>query len=234
MSASEWSVLITVTQAASQAPITAEQRQGILDRLPGGDKWIQYPPASGRGHGFETRWWEDGADAGSVAADATDRYLAAIEAVGLAGIEIILVHVAAPGDRLNEAVVGLERRQGTPAADTDWSVMLRAVPGPDADRRFPAASLERLLEGLRPDASGTGRDGLVEARFWATADDAVAASAMAADRFLGLMAELGHPGWVIVRDHVASVAEAARAGYIGVEKRALALEPDDLPIRIAL
>jgi hypothetical protein len=234
MSSTEWSVLITVAQAPDQVPITETQRQILLERLPGDDKWLQYPPASGRGHGFETRWWESGEDAGTVGADATDRFLGAIDAAGLRGIRIVLVHVASPGDRLNEAVIGLERRQGTAAATTDHNVMLRAVPGPEADRRFPEASLVGLLDRLRPDASGTGRDGLVEVRFWVVAADAVEASAVGAECFSTAMADLGHPGWTIVRDHVTSVAEATRAAYIGVERRVLASDPASLPVRIRL
>jgi hypothetical protein len=230
----EWSVLITVAQPSDQDPITDRQRDAILEALPGDDKWIQYPPASGRGHGFETRWWEAGDDAGTVGAEATRRYLAAIEGVGLGGVSIGLVHVASPGDRLNEGVIGLERRRGTPAEKTDFNVMLRAVPGEAADRRFDRRSLEALLERLRPDASGTGRDGLVEVRFWVAAVDAAAATPVAAERLHRAMDALGHPGWTIVRAHATSVAEAARAGYLGLEPRVLAIDPTRLPVVIRL
>ena len=67
--AREWTVLITVAQAESQPAISDDQARRILDWLGPDDAWIQYPPASGRGHGFETRWWQDGGDAASVAAD---------------------------------------------------------------------------------------------------------------------------------------------------------------------
>ncbi len=233
MTAAEWSVLITVEQASDQEPITEDQRSGILDRLPGGEKWLQYPPASGRGHGFETRWWETGDDAGAVGPVATNRFLEAVDAVDLRGVEIVLVHIASAGDRLNEAVIGLERRQGTDFAQTDWSVMLRAVPDV-ADRPVPPSSVAAIVDRLRPDAMGTGRDGLIEVRFWVVADDAVAASSIGATRFRDAMSELGLGGWTIVRDHTASVAEMTRAAYIGVERRVLSVDAASLPVVIRL
>ena len=227
-------MLITVAQPAHQPPIADWQRVIVLEHLPGAEKWLQYPPASGRGHGFETRWWEDGQDAGTVAAKATERFLEAIDVAGLSGIEVVLVHVASPGDRLNEAVIGLERRQDVQLEVREWNVMLRAVAGSVACRSFPRASLDALLDRLRPDASGTGRDGLVEVRFWVPADDAVAATTIAAERFMHAMVSLGHDGWTIVRAHAASVAEASRAAYLGVERRVLAVDPASLPVAVRL
>lgn len=96
------------------------------------------------------------------------------------------------------------------------------------DRRKP------LLDRLRPEASGTCRDGLVEVRFWVQADDAVAATTIAAERFAEATAALGHDAWIVVRAHAASVAEASRAAYIGVERRALAVDPALLPVVIRL
>ena len=89
-----------------------------------------------------------------------------------------------------------------------------------------------MLDRLRPDAIGTGRDGLIEVRFWIESEDAVAASDVAAAQFAAAMTAVGHSGWVVVRAHVASVAEAARTAYLGVERRVLAADPDDLPVLI--
>jgi hypothetical protein len=221
---SEWTVLVTAELPASQPPLTADDRQRVLDRLPGEDKWAQYPPASGRGHGFEVRWWMEGEDAGDVGAAGVEAYLRAVEAAGIAGPHIILVHVATPFDRLTESVVGLERRLAGGEGSDDWNVMIRAIAGPAArERRFAPADRDRLLAALPGrEVSAFVRDGLVEARCWIAADDAVDAAAGAAETFRGILAELGHADWTIVRAHAASVAEVARAAYLGVERRVLA------------
>ena len=64
--AADWTVLITVAQSEAQPAITETQSRAILEALGPNDAWIQYPPASGRGHGFETRWWQRGSSAPSL------------------------------------------------------------------------------------------------------------------------------------------------------------------------
>lgn len=228
---SEWSVLITAAQAEHQPAIDEGRSRILLARLGGGDSWVQYPPASGRGHGFETRWWQDGLDAASVASAATDRYLAATLELGL-DVRIVLIHIASAAERLTEAVIGLERRDPEQGA---WNVMLRAVAGPGSERAVPRAVLERLL-GLLPgaDRSGFARDGLVEVRIWVEAADAVDATDRGAGAFRGAMAEVDRPDWTIVRAHAASVSEARRTAYLGVERRALAGDPASLAVSIRL
>jgi hypothetical protein len=234
---SEWSVLVTVAQRAGSPPISFEQRQALLTALPGGDKWIQYPPASGRGHGFETRfWWEadDDADAATAGADALERYVAAIADIGSIDIEITFVHVTTAGERLTEGPIGLEDRLKV-EDDRTWHVMLRSICTPDsAEAMFDEGRLEALLTLLGPDSSGHARAGMVEVRFWVEAGDAVDASAIGSELFGHAMIALGRPGWQIVRDHVTSVAEAARVAYLGVERRVLDADPSTLPIRLNL
>lgn len=228
---SEWSVLITVAQAEHQGAIDEERSRILLARLGGSDNWVQYPPASGRGHGFETRWWRDGEDAASVAVAATEEYLAAVAEIGL-DVRIVLIHVASAAERLTEAVIGLERR----GADRSmWNVMLRATAGSGSERRLPRTMLERLLGLLAgPERSGFARDGLVEVRMWVEAVDAVDATDRAAAAFRVAMTGIGRPDWTIVRAHATSVSEAHRTAYLGVERRVLAGDPASLPVSISL
>lgn len=235
---SEWSVLITVAQAEHQRAIDEERSRILLARLggrvpPGGssDSWVQYPPASGRGHGFETRWWQDGDDAASVAVAATEQYLAAVAEIGL-DVRIVLIHIASAAERLTEAVIGLERRGEERGA---WSVMLRAIAASGSQRGLPRAKLERLLGLLPgPERSGFARDGLVEVRVWIDAEDAVDATDRAAAAFRAAMTEIGRRDWTIVRAHATSVSEARRTAYLGVERRVLAGDPASLLVSIRL
>ncbi len=233
---SEWSVLVTTLQRPDSAPITQEQIRGILNALPGEEKRIQYPPASGRGHGFETRfWWEatDPADAATVGAEAVERCGAALTAVGLHEIDIVFVHITTPGERLTEGPLGLDQRLGAPDEARTWHVMQRSISTPDTrDRTFPSELFDDLLERLGPDSIGHARDGMVEVRFWVEAEDGVAASASGSATFGAAMTVLGRPDWRTVRDHVTSVAEAARVAYNGVDRRALAADPATLPVRL--
>lgn len=229
---SEWTVLITVAQSEFQPAITDEQSRAILDALGGDDSWVQYPPASGRGHGFETRWWQSGEDAGSVGVEATQRYQKAVKALGL-DIDIVLVHVASAEDRLTETTIGLERRANTPLDGDAWNVMLRAIAGSTSGRRFTRSTLEALLSLLPGiELSGFARDGLVEVRFWIGGADAVDAINRGATIFLEAMVESGHVDWMIVRSHATSIAEAQRTGYLGVQRRVLAGDRSTLPIAI--
>lgn len=230
----DWAVLITVAQVESQPAITDDQSRHILDSLGGDDSWIQYPPASGRGHGFETRWWQVGDDAGIVAIEATERFLDVAAETGLA-VQTVLVHVASAEDRLNETTIGVERRAEIPAEANSWSVMLRAVAGANAARSFPRSSLDRLLQFLPgTESSGFARDGMAEVRFWVKGVDAVDTADIGSRILLAALEELGHPGWTIVRAHVTSVAEAKRVTYLGVQRRTLALNDPSLPIAIRL
>lgn len=232
---SEWSVLVTVAQRSGSPPISSEQRRALLDSLPRGDKWIQYPPASGRGHGFETRfWWEadDDADAATAGADALEHYVAAIADMGSLDLDITFVHVTTAGERLTEGPIGLEDRRKVEDPRT-WHVMLRSICTPkSAEAAFEDGRLDALLTLLGPDSSGHARAGMVEVRFWVEAEDAVDASAIGSERFGRAMRDLGRPDWQVVRDHVTSVTEAARVAYLGVERRVLGADPAALPIRL--
>ena len=228
----DWTVLVTVAQAESQPAITDHQSREILNALGDDDSWIQYPPASGRGHGFETRWWQAGEDAGIVAVEATERFLEVASAVGL-DVRTVLVHIASAEDRLNETTIGVERRGKTSSDSDSWSVMLRAVAGATSARVLPRSSLERLLEILPGgESSGFARDGLAEVRFWVEGDDAVDAADRGSRAFLAALGELWHPDWTIVRSHVTSVAEAKRTAYLGVERRVLDRRDKNSPIAI--
>jgi hypothetical protein len=229
---SEWSVLITAAQSERQPAIDDERSRRLLALLGGGESWVQYPPASGRGHGFETRWWQDGEDAATVASAATERYLAAAREIGV-DVRIVLIHIASAAERLTEAVVGLERRMRE--GDGAWNVMLRAVAASGSERSFSRAMLARLLELLPPsERSGFARDGLVEVRMWVDAVDAVDATHRGADAFHRALAEIGRADWTIARAHATSVSEARRTAYLGVERRVLAADPASLAVSIRL
>ncbi len=227
----EWSVLITVDQAESQPPIDAQQQERLLAAVGGPDSWLQYPPASGRGHGFETRWWQEGEDAASVAREATERYEAAVSEIGL-GVQIVLIHVTSAEERLTETAVGLERRVGDPARGAAWCVMLRAAAGAGSERQFTRAMLNQLLAALpEGDASGFARDGLVELRFWIEADDAVDATERGAAVVSAALLAVRRPDWTIVRAHTTSIGEAQRTAYLGVEER-VSRRPSSFPVAI--
>lgn len=228
----EWTVLVTAAQSGSQAPITAEQMRAVLDSVGPADAWIQYPPASGRGHGFETRWWQHGQDAARVAAEAIDRYRRAVEAAGL-DVSIILVHVASPEERLNEAVIGLQRRVEATGVADPWNVMLRAIATSGSQGAVSRTDLDGLLR-LLPGSGSSGfcREGLVEVRFWVAAEDAVDAAEHAAAAFESALAELGVRDWWIVRVHTTSLDEAERTAYLGIEKRLVKQDRSSLPIAI--
>ncbi len=232
---SEWSVLVTAAQRPGSPPISTEQRTALLTALPGEDKWIQYPPASGRGHGFETRFWwdaDDGADAATAGADALERYVSAVAEIGTIEIDPTFIHVTTAGERLTEGPIGLERRVAL-ADPRTWHIMLRSISTPDsAERVFHEGNLDDLLRRLGTDSSGHAREGMVEVRFWVEAEDAVEASAIGSELFKGAMVALGRPDWHVVRDHVTSVAEAARVAYLGVERRVLEADPLTLPVRL--
>jgi len=230
----EWTVLVTVAQSDSQPAITDEQSNRILNALGGYDSWIQYPPASGRGHGFETRWWQLSEDAGSAAVEATERFQTSVDAEGL-DVSIVLVHVASAEDRLNETTIGLERRATTSDENVSWNVMIRAIAGSASNRQFSRSSLDSLL-ALLPGAesSGFSRDGMAEVRFWIDGNDAVAAADAAAAAFSMALVELGYSDWTIVRSHVTSIAEARRTAYLGVERRVLEGDRSTLPIAIQI
>ena len=233
---SEWSALVTALQHAGTPPIAQEQIQDVLAALPGADKWIQYPSASGRGHGFETRfWWEapDPSDAATAGADAVERYMEAVAAAGVAEIEVAFVHVTSPGERLTEGPLGLDRRLGAANESGMWHVMKRSISTAGSrDRSFPSDMLDELLQRLGPDSIGHARDGMVEVRFWVDASDAIDASAVGSELFRKAMTEVGRPDWRVVRDHVTSVAEAVRGAYLGVDRRAFAVDPASLPVRL--
>lgn len=229
---SEWSVLITVDQAESQPPIDEQQKERLLAALGGSDSWVQYPPASGRGHGFETRWWQEGVDAVSVGHEATERFEAALSDIGLEA-RIVLIHVTSPEERLTEQAIGLGRRTGDPARQGVWSVMLRAVAAARSKRSFTRATLEHMLAALPSgDASGFARDGLVELRFWIDGDDAVDATQRGTTLLRGALATLDRSDWTIVRAHTTSVSEAQRTAYLGVEERVRDHPPAGFPIVI--
>jgi len=222
----EWTVLITAEQSDSQDSITTDQSRQILESLGGDDSWLQYPPASGRGHGFEVRWWQRGDDAGSVAIEGVERYERAVTAAGLLA-RIVLVHVASAPDRLTEAVIGLERRAALRGDTGSWNVMLRAIAPPDAaERSLDRALLVSMLASMpRGESSGFARDGLAEVRMWVDAEDAVDAAERGAAALHDSLVAIGRAGWLIVRAHATSVAEATRAGYLGVQRRVLADDP---------
>jgi len=230
----DWTVLVTVAQTETHSAITDGQARQILDTLGGGDSWIQYPPASGRGHGFETRWWQAGEDAGMVAIEATERFLGIAADVGL-DVRTVLVHVSSAEDRLSETTIGVERRAGLSTEAGSWSVMLRAVAEAESARGFPRASLDRLL-ALLPgsESSGFSRDGMVEVRFWVEGKDAADSAGIGAKVFLAALMAIGCPDWTIVRAHVTSVAEAKRTAYLGVQQRVLAQDPTLLQIAIRI
>jgi hypothetical protein len=232
---SEWSVLVTAAQRPGSRPISTEERAALLTALPGDDKWIQYPPASGRGHGFETRFWweaEPGADAATAGADALERYVAAVAEIGTIEIDLTFIHVTTAGERLTEGPIGLERRVTLQDPRT-WHIMLRSIStASSVDAMFPDDRLDDLLKRLGPDSSGHARKGMVEVRFWIEAGDAVEASAIGSGLFKRAMIALGRPDWLVVRDHVTSVAEAARVAYLGVERRVLEVDPRTLPVRL--
>lgn len=228
----DWTVLITADQSMAQAPISPDQSNLVLHQLGTQESWIQYPKASGRGHGFETRWWQRGADAASVAAEATKRYMQVVADAGL-DVGPTLIHVASPAERLTEAVMGLERRRALDNNMNHWSVMLRAVATSDAEREFKRSHLRMLLALLEgEESSGFAREGLVEVRFWIKSSDAVAAAELGAIRVENALTKLGYHGWVIARAHVCSLLEARRTQYLGLESRIAALDLSSFPVAV--
>ena len=70
-SSEAWSVLTKSVGPPGTPEPSKEQLDRLLASLPGGDKWCQYPPASGRGHAFETRFWMSASDASEAARSGT-------------------------------------------------------------------------------------------------------------------------------------------------------------------
>lgn len=226
----EWTVLVTARLVSSEATLDEERSRRLLELLGGDESWTQYPPASGRGHAFETRWWRRGSDAAAVAVDAVADYRAAVASVGLE-VAITLVHVASADERLTETVIGLERRLESKDGEADWNVMVRAIADGAAEPADAAGTLERLLMALPAGgSSGFARPGMIEVRFWIGGHDAIEASEAGAEAFETGMAAAGCRGWRIVRVHTTSIAEAARTVYLGVERRIADRERPSVPV----
>jgi hypothetical protein len=212
----EWSVLTKAVGSPSSPAPSDEQTRGLLARLPGGDKWIQYPPASGRGHAFETRFWVTAADASAAAELGTAMVMEAGSEVGLADWSVVRVHAASVEERGIEYYPGLEgRRRGA----ADWSVMHRSL-RPADEQPFDEGTRVRFVEALGGHdcvVSASGR--MVELRFWVSGADAVEAAATADALVVGLLESLGRTGWSTIRVQTASPAERLREIYLGVERR---------------
>lgn len=213
----QWSVLTKSVGPlnSSEAP-SEDQREQLLDRIPGTEKWLQYPPASGRGHAFETRFWVDASDAAAAVDVAMTEIGAAQTTAGLGEWPVVRVHAASLAERAIEYYPGLERR----ADDmTDWSVMHRSsLPADEAP--LDQADRARLLSALVGEdkvIGGAGR--LVELRFWIEASDAVSAARNAEQAVAAAMATIGRERWTTIRLQTATVAERRREVYLGVERR---------------
>lgn len=212
----EWSVLTKSVGPAGSAAPSDPQRQRLLASLPGDDKWLQYPPASGRGHAFETRFWIEAGDASEAAQSGTARVLEAEAAAGLAEWRVVRLHAASLGEREIEYYPGLERRG---ADDGDWSVMHRSI-RPVDEGALDEAARGQLAAMLGPGdciVSAPGR--MTEFRFWVAGADAVEAAAEADARVRQALMAIGRSRWKTVRVQTASVAERRREVYLGVERR---------------
>lgn len=230
---SEWSCLVTVAQDKRQPGIDTARARALLERLGLADSWVQYPPASGRGHGFETRWWQEGEDAMAVGIDATERYLSATAELAI-DVRVVLIHITSAAERLTEAVIGLDRRVNDATEPTRWNVMLRAAAPSGSDRRLTSEMRDRILVSLPgPDRSGFARDGLIEVRLWVEATDCVDATDRAAAAFRVALADAGHGEWTIVRAHATAMSEAQRTAYLGVERRVRAADPRTVAVTIS-
>jgi hypothetical protein len=214
--ADEWSVLTKSVGPAGSAAPSEDQRQRLLGRLPGGDKWLQYPPASGRGHAFETRFWVTAPDAAEAAGIGVDLVVQAQSSVGLGAWRVVRLHAASRAERAIEHYPGLEERS---ASAVDWSVMHRSLV-PEDEPPLDGAERDRLIAALDSThkvVAGAGR--LVELRFWVAGDDAVHAAGRAEAAVASAMGAIGRTRWTTVRIQTAAVVERRRELYLGVERR---------------
>jgi hypothetical protein len=219
MMADDWSVLVKARGPEGSAPLSKEQSEGVLGRLPTPEGWIQYPPTSGRGHGTEVRFWVPGEDACLAGAAGVEWFERVRGDVGLDGWIVSRVHSASVYERSLEVSIGLERRMADRVED-DWNCAIRAIAGEHGAQRLLAVDLAAFLDLLPgPDRHGYTRDGMVEARFWVMADDAVEASQIGRGIFTEALMRIGHGDWTIIRAQAASVAERGREIYLGVERR---------------
>jgi hypothetical protein len=212
----EWSVLTKSSGPRDSMAPTGEQTAALLARLPGEDKWTQYPPASGRGHAFEIRFWVIADDASEAAQSGAALVARAQAEVGLSDWPIVRVHAASLDERLIEYYPGLERRG---PGDADWSVMHRSLRPVDEDGfdERARARLCDLLGGHDSVVSASGR--MVESRFWTPGRDAVDAAGNADAAVRRAVESMGRSGWSTIRVQTASVAERNREVYRGVERR---------------
>jgi hypothetical protein len=213
---SEFSVLTKCLGPEGTLPPGDEQLAVLRDALPGTDKLTQYPPASGRGHAFETRFWIEAADAADAASQGLAAVTAGLVAAGLDAWPVVRVHAASLGERAIEGYPGFERRR---PLDPDWSVMHRSEL-PDGDSALDAsdrAALLAVLPGMDRVVEHNGR--VLEARFWVSASDAVAAAAVAHRAVTAALARIGRLAGTTIRLQTASVAERDREAYRGLERR---------------
>lgn len=211
----EWSVLTKSVGPDGSAAPTDEQRQSLLASLPGDDKWLQYPPASGRGHAFETRFWLRAPDASRASEVGVARMVEAQAQVGLADWQIVRVHAASLAEREIEYYPGLEGRD---LAADDWSVMHRSL-RPIDESDLDGATRDRFAASLGADCIVSAPGRMAEFRFWVPGANAVEAAAEADARVQQALATMGRKGWTTVRVQTASAAERRREVYLGVERR---------------
>jgi hypothetical protein len=211
-----FSVLTKSLGLASTPAPSETQTAGLLERLPGGDKWTQYPPASGRGHAFETRFWMNAADADDAAVRGAVLVMAAQAAVGLGAWQIVRVHAASLAERAIEFYPGLEAHHEDGLA---WSVMHRCLL---AASEGPAEAPERarILDAIPGESKVVaGARRMLELRFWVTAPHAVAAAAEAERNVAVALGTVKRLAWTTIRLQTASVSERRRELYLGVERR---------------
>ena len=100
----EFSALVTCRGPESGAPPEDEMLTGVVERLPGTDKWAQYPDASGRGHAVEFRFWVQANDAADAALNAHTMVTGELSVAGLADWKPDRVHIATVEERVLSAV----------------------------------------------------------------------------------------------------------------------------------
>jgi hypothetical protein len=213
----EQSVLIKATAPSTVPPLSDALRARLVDRLPGTDKWFQYPAASGRGHGFEIRFWVPAADPAEAAALGAELLEAALAGLHLSAWSIVRVHAASISERLRDRYAGLEDRLGR---EDECTALVRLEP-PDRSQRLGPDELARLRAALPAGAEVHGERGAVELKFWVPARDAGEATERAegiVSRAREAVGGLAH--WQVMRSHVCTVAEATRLHYFGVDRRA--------------